>query len=315
MHPDDREEVEASLRALLHNDAAHEVEYRLVLDDDRFKNIRERAVRRTDVRSTEQAFVGTLADVTDTLEAEEQLRRSQRLDAVSRLAGGIAHDFNNPLGIIVGNLDILALEELEGKSEQLVERALEAAVRGAELSRQMLNLARRDAYFVQAVDVNELVRGLRGRIEQAAHPGTTITYQCEPETWPTDVDPDELASAIINLVLNACDAIEREGGQLVIETRNRPASSGVLDEKYPLHVFSDVVMRGGMNGFQLASAIERARPDVHVVLASGFTAAAADARDPEALRRLLLNKPSGRGELLQAIRAELDSRIEHAGVQ
>jgi signal transduction histidine kinase/ActR/RegA family two-component response regulator len=161
---------------------------------------------------------------------EDQLRQAQKMEAVGQLTGGIAHDFNNMLAIIVGSLDMLRLR-LRGDGPaspymRLVEGALEGANRASTLTQRLLAFSRQQALSPESVDANKLVSSMSELLRR------TLTENIHLETvlagglWRTHVDPHQLESAIVNLCVNARDAMP-EGGNLTIETANAH-----LDEAY-----------------------------------------------------------------------------------
>jgi PAS domain S-box-containing protein len=178
-------------------------------------------------RRSGYVFNGFIRDLTDKLAAEAQLRHAQKMDAVGQLTGGVAHDFNNILTAIVGTIEIL----IEGVNDRpklaaIAEMINEAATRGAGLTKQLLAFARRQPLEPQATDINALV------VEAAKLLRPTLGEQIEVESklgddlWRANIDPSQLSSALINLAINARDAMPN-GGKLLIETANV-----ILDEAY-----------------------------------------------------------------------------------
>lgn len=169
-------------------------------------------------------------DITERLALEEQLRQSQRLEAVGQLTGGVAHDFNNLLTVILGNAELMA-DQLEDNSRlyKLADMTRAAAMRGAELTHRLLAFARRQALEPKIVDVNQLVIGMEGLLRRALPENIDIEVMQSEELWAAFVDPAQLESVLLNLALNAKDAMP-EGGQLTIETGNAR-----LDEAYAEH--------------------------------------------------------------------------------
>ncbi len=152
--------------------------------------------------------------------AEEGLRRSQRMDAIGQLSGGIAHDFNNILGIIIGNLSFLKRGlAKDAKALERVETADKAARRGADLTRQLLGFSRSQAQQVQPTDLNLVVQRLDGLISRSVTPEVEVEHYLCDDLWWTEIDPADFEDALLNLVLNARDAMPR-GGKLTIETFN-----------------------------------------------------------------------------------------------
>ena len=165
-------------------------------------------------------FIGR--DMTERIAAEERLRHAQRLEAVGQLTGGIAHDFNNLLGVIIGSLDLLkqARKDDPEEAEALAKDALEAALRGSELTGRLLAFARRQPLRPLRVDLNDLVTNIVRLLSRTLGENVEIKLKLAPDCWAVVVDPAQLESAIANLATNARDAMPR-GGQLMIATSNR----------------------------------------------------------------------------------------------
>ena len=155
------------------------------------------------------------------------LQQAQKMEAIGNLTGGMAHDFNNLLSIIIGNLDSLS-EQLEENSPpyQLSQAALEAALRGADLTRRLLAFARQQALQPQHININKLVEGITKLLARTLGEDIPISLNLAPDTWTVVADPAQLESALTNLATNARDAMPH-GGQLSIATHN-----GHLDADY-----------------------------------------------------------------------------------
>jgi PAS domain S-box-containing protein len=171
--------------------------------------------------SGESVILATVRDITERQTVEAQLRQAQKMEAIGNLTGGMAHDFNNLLGVIVGNLGLV--QEQLGKDEDLGEmvgEALDAAWRGADLTRRLLAFARRQPLRPMRVDINELVSDTVRLLRRLLGEDIEVSLNLGPELWPVTVDPAQLESAIANLANNARDAMAR-GGRLIIATANR----------------------------------------------------------------------------------------------
>lgn len=181
----------------------------------------------TDEKGNCTHFVSIQRDITEQVKLEEQLRQAQRLEALGQLTGGVAHDFNNLLTVMQGNAELLS-EALVGNPDlkPLAEMISTAAQRGAALTRHLLAFARRQVLDPLAVDVNRLITGMDGLIRRALGEHITILLILAPDLWPALVDPAQFESALLNLCINARDAMP-EGGTLTIETANV-----LLDQHY-----------------------------------------------------------------------------------
>jgi two-component system, cell cycle sensor histidine kinase and response regulator CckA len=164
--------------------------------------------------------VCTFSDVTGVKRLEESLLQSQKLEAVGRLAGGIAHDFNNLLTVISGYVAEIAGEMPAGSRERSeLEIALEASQRAAGLTRQLLAFARKRIIEPRLVDLNQVVSELERMLRRLIGENIELVSHPAPELWPIRVDPNQLEQVIVNLAVNARDAMP-ESGKLTIETAN-----------------------------------------------------------------------------------------------
>ncbi|MFN3233479.1 MAG: ATP-binding protein [Alphaproteobacteria bacterium] len=165
-------------------------------------------------------YRGAATDISDQLRAEEELLQALKMETVSKLSGGLAHEFNNLLAIIVGNLELsLGAVTLENKARPSMERALSAADRAATLVHRLLAYSRRQALQPRVTDVNHLINGLADMLNHSIDPGVHLHLELDPDAWALKVDPAQLEMAVMNLALNAVDAMPG-GGDLTIETYN-----------------------------------------------------------------------------------------------
>ena len=155
--------------------------------------------------------------------AQEQLRHSQKMEAVGQLTGGLAHDFNNLLAGISGSLELMNMRIRQGRVSEL-ERYMSVAQgatrRAAALTHRLLAFSRRQTLAPKPVDVNAMVGDMLDMVRRTVGPGVVVESDCHPELWPALVDQSQLENALLNLCINARDAMP-EGGRIVIETGNR----------------------------------------------------------------------------------------------
>jgi PAS domain S-box-containing protein len=172
-------------------------------------------------------FNGFFRDLTDKIAAEERIRQSEKMEAIGQLTGGIAHDFNNILTVITGTIEILAgAVEKEPQLAAITKMIDEAAARGADLTHHLLAFARRQPLQPREVDINTLIIDTAKLLRPTLGEHVEIESVFKDESCFATVDPNHLATAIINLALNARDAMP-QGGKLILET-----GAAYLDEGY-----------------------------------------------------------------------------------
>ncbi|HEX8443327.1 MAG TPA: ATP-binding protein [Allosphingosinicella sp.] len=170
------------------------------------------------VRERDSALERLHREIQDRERAEAALIQAQKMDAVGQLTGGIAHDFNNLLAVVIGNLDMIGRKSEDERTQRLTRNALQAAERGARLTGQLLAFSRTQRLEVRPTEVGPLVEGLRDLLRQTLGPSIELELEIADAAAPVLADPTQLELAILNLAINARDAMP-EGGKLRVSTR------------------------------------------------------------------------------------------------
>jgi PAS domain S-box-containing protein len=262
LHPDDREDTLREIEKLHRGVPVVRYENRFRARDGVYRRIAWTAV-------PEEGFFHALGrDITEEQSAaealrrtEEALRQSQKMEAVGQLTGGIAHDFNNMLAIVIGGLDLAQRRIERGQDAQRhLEAAREGALRAAGLTQRLLAFSRRQPLSPKVVNLNRLVGGMSELLNRTLGETVTLETELHEALWPVYVDPNQMESALLNLAVNARDAMP-EGGRLTVRTANLTAAEARAvpgaDLEAADHVVISVSDRGaGMPPEVLARAFE-----------------------------------------------------------
>jgi signal transduction histidine kinase len=163
------------------------------------------------------------AEAEERQRAQAALAQAQKLDALGQLTGGVAHDFNNLLAAILGSLEIALKRVEEGRVHRLLDVAMRAAERGAKLTAHMLAFSRKQDLVLRPVDVNDAIGGMSDMLGRTIGPMIRVGHDLAADLWPAVADPVQIEVALLNLALNARDAMP-EGGTLTFRTRNVSAA-------------------------------------------------------------------------------------------
>jgi PAS domain S-box-containing protein len=217
VHPDDREHAAArSARLRAGPTAVPVTEMRLLREDGKVRVV---AIHAVSFRQDGKMHVMASArDVTAQRDAEALLHQAQKMESVGQLTGGVAHDFNNLLTVVIGSLDAV-IERAPSELRSLMEGALRAAERGATLVRQMLAFSRRQTLIPEALALNDLAAGMEDLLKRTLGEHIEIDMKLAASLWPVMADKAQVESALLNLAINARDAMPG-GGKLTIETGN-----------------------------------------------------------------------------------------------
>ncbi len=220
IHPEDVERAIAAIGEYLRGQAPHlELEYRCRHKDDSYRHMLAHATVRLDDRGVQVALLGAHVDVTLHTELQAQFLQAQKMESLGRLAGGIAHDFNNLLTIINGTADLALLRlTAAGERDDDWRSVRDAGERAATLTRQLLAISRKQVLQVEVLDPNEVLGGIEGLLRRLISEDVLLEVSLAPDAGRIRADAGQIEQVIVNLAVNARDAMPR-GGVLTIATR------------------------------------------------------------------------------------------------
>ncbi|MDH7974829.1 PAS domain-containing protein [Sphingomonas sp. AR_OL41] len=222
VHPEDIERLMGVFAEMRDQVGGGEVEYRVVRPDQSQRWVMVRNHALLNDKAELESVVGVGIDVTRLRELEESLRQAQKMEAVGQLTGGLAHDFNNLLTGISGALEMMQLRLKQGRIDALpryIGAAQTAAGRAAALTHRLLAFARRQPLDPRPSDVGRLIAGMEDLLRGTVGPGVDLRVLHAADSWAVQVDANQLENALLNLCINARDAMP-EGGVLTVETAN-----------------------------------------------------------------------------------------------
>jgi two-component system cell cycle sensor histidine kinase/response regulator CckA len=256
VHPDDREAVKAATRAARADGVPYDIEHRIVRPDGTVRWVHEQANILRDPQNRPRRLIGTVQDVTDRRQLEDQLRQSQKMDAIGRLAGGIAHDLNNALTAIAGYAE-LALGEVEAghPARADVEEIRRAAERAGSVTRQLLAFSRKQLLEPRIFDLNNTVTGIARLLSRLLGTGLHVQTRLSDTALSVLGDPGQVEQAVINLAVNARDAMPG-GGQLLLTTGMEIVDDQFARTHVPMPAGSYVVLSVTDTGHGMSREIQ-----------------------------------------------------------
>jgi PAS domain S-box-containing protein len=234
VHPDDREALKIAREAAIASGTSLEIDHRIITATGAIRWVHTRADIVRDVNGHALRMVGTLQDITERRELEEALRQSQKLEAIGRLAGGISHDLNNALTIIIGYAELVAgaLDDRNAVRED-IEHIRRAAERAESITRQLLAFSRKQWLEPRLVQVGEAVQDLGRMLERLVGPRIELVTNVAEHLPPIYGDRGQIEQAIVNLAVNACDAMPG-GGTITLRASVIEADAAFLRTHQPM---------------------------------------------------------------------------------
>jgi PAS domain S-box-containing protein len=250
IHPDDLDNTREEMRTARRGQQLRSFEARYPHKDGRNVVLNWKGTWSEPVQR--HYFIGR--DVTERRAAEAQLRQAQKMDAIGQLTGGVAHDFNNVLTVITGTVEVLA-DAVADRPDlvSLTQLIDDAADRGAHLTKHLLAFARKQPLQPREIDVNGLILETAKLLHPTLSEQIEISTKLADDTWPAMVDPNQLATAILNLALNARDAMPG-GGKLTLDTRNVHLDEGYAGMHSEVAVGNYVMVGVSDTGFGIPAA-------------------------------------------------------------
>lgn len=220
VHPEDGPQILHSAEEALTGTAnTWTGQYRFRRADGSFATVVDRAFVIRDATGRATRMPGSMSDVTERLALEDRLRQSQKLEAVGQLTGGLAHDFDNLLTIVIGNAELLVDSVQDVRQQTMARAILGAAERGAQTTSQLLAFSRRQPLVPKPVDMNLVLTSALPLIRRAVSEQVELVLEPAPDLWLAEIDPGQFDNAMLNMCLNARDAMPT-GGRIRIATEN-----------------------------------------------------------------------------------------------
>ncbi len=227
-HVDDREMLRDAIGHRVHADV--DVEARYVTQSGAIAWARVRSTQLSSPTGRSGLLLALTEDITREKRVEAELRQAQKMEAIGQLTGGIAHDFNNLLGVIIGNVEFLIDKARDNEQAAMAREILNSALSGADLTRRLLAFARRQTLQPRRIDLNAYLPSHIAILQRLLGESISISTTLAADLWPIRADPSQVGDALLNLAINARDAMPH-GGSISIETANTHLAAGEQDSE------------------------------------------------------------------------------------
>ncbi len=221
VHPDDRGPIQEAVAEAVAGGTSYSIDHRIILPDGSERWVHEQSqIVRDPATGRPLKMLGTIQDITERKELEDRLRQSQRMESIGRLAGGVAHDMNNTLTVIQGFGEMLLRGLPENDpNRQYAQQVMESSQHAAAVTKQLLAFSRRQVLRPEVLNLNHVISHMERMLQKLIGEDVLLTLRLGNGLWSVRVDPTEMQQVIMNLAVNARDAMPR-GGAIAIETEN-----------------------------------------------------------------------------------------------
>jgi two-component system cell cycle sensor histidine kinase/response regulator CckA len=229
-HPDDRKFIQKSIHDIVYNKRLFNHIHHIIRPDSEERTVHQQIKVIYNIKNKPVEIIGTIQDITEQKKLEQELRQAQKMEALGRFAGGIAHDFNNLLTVIKGNSELIRmhLEKKDPMSKSMEQIEL-ATTKAESLIKQLLTFSREQVLQPKIVNINTIIKNMEKMLKRIIHEDIELVTSLSEETGSIEADQGKIEQVIMNLVVNASDAMP-DGGTLVIETQKIDLKTTILWE-------------------------------------------------------------------------------------
>jgi two-component system cell cycle sensor histidine kinase/response regulator CckA len=255
VHAEDREFVDRSVHEAFQGKGSYDIEHRVTRPDGETRTVHSQGNIFRDGNGKAVRMAGTVQDVTENKRLEAQFKQAQKMEAVGRLAGGVAHDFNNLLSVIMGYTDLAEGLIASGKTVAVADKVAQirrAAERGASLTKQLLAFSRRQMVHPRILDLNKVVSSSADMLKRLIGEDIATSFKPGENLWLVKVDPGQIEQILMNLTVNARDAMP-QGGRIVMETANVTADEHYVSQHAPMNPGAYVMLSFADTGGGIAA--------------------------------------------------------------